>query len=256
MGFSHGGMLVGAIWAFMQTNLRERFLELVAIGVGAWLIYTSAIVRPTVVLPATPTPNNRWRPFREDDAQAFSESDGVLPDGAEVVTDLPKDYRKANISSSGRGCCVFRSGDHAAHWQNEPALYGWPEWMVSKGIEGGGYPEKVDKLIPEIAKDRGLPVPNYAQHTGGDATVLERMLATGRMVCVTYDGRDGFYKGSVGHMVNLVFLNDKEAAILDNNRINHYVVMSRNEFIDRWKAAGGGWAWCLLNPPPPAPPKN
>jgi hypothetical protein len=173
------------------------------------------------------------------------------PDGtATVTTDLPAELRKANISARGLGCCVFRSGDHAARLQGVEALYGWPEWMVSKGIAGGGYPEKVDKLLPQIAKDRGLPVPAYAQHVGGNAEWLELALKTGRMVCVTYDGRDDFYRSSIAHMVNLVYLDADRACILDNNRVTVYVWMTRAEFLSRWKGTGGGWAWCLLEPPP------
>jgi hypothetical protein len=173
------------------------------------------------------------------------------PDGTvAVTTDLPAELRKANISARGLGCCVFRSGEHAARLQGVEALYGWPEWMVEKGIAGGGWPEKVDKLLPQIAKDRGLPAPSYAQHTGGDATFLELALKTGRMVCVTYDGRDDFYRSSIGHMVNLVYLDGERGCILDNNRVGVYVWMTRAEFLSRWKGSGGGWAFVLLDAPP------
>jgi hypothetical protein len=186
---------------------------------------------------------------------AFQPTKGAeSPDGRAVVrTDLAPDYRKANISSKGLGCCVFRSGDHAAHYQNIPALYGWPEWMVAHGIPGGGWPDKVDDLIPRIAKDRGLPVPTYVQHTGGNPEFLELALKTGRMVCVNYNGRDDFYRGPIAHVVNLVYLDDKRAAILDNNRIGVYVWMTRDEFLSRWRGPSGGWAYVLLGSPcPPA----
>ena len=186
----------------------------------------------------------------------FLESDGIGPGGVEVATDLIPQYRKKNIASKGLGCCVFRSIDHSAHYQNEPVLYGMPEWMVSKGIEGGGYPGKVDKLIPQMCQDKGRPTVAYYQHTGGDPKILELMLRTGRMPGMTYAGNDPRYNGPIDHMVNAAYLDDKVGCILDNNYIDKYLWMSREEFLERWKDRGGGWALCLLNPPPPPPPIN
>lgn len=179
------------------------------------------------------------------------------PGGVQVTCDLPLELRKVNIASRGLGCCVFRSLDHAARWQNVPALYGMPEWMKSKGIEGGGYPAKVAKLVPQIAKDRGMPVPELVTYTGKDPRFLEVLLSTGRMPCITYCGRDKHYNGqTIAHMVNLVYLDKDRACILDNNFIGEQelVWMSRGEFIERWVGKGGGWGEGLLAPAaPPVP---
>ena len=174
-----------------------------------------------------------------------------------ITVDLPAAQHQRNISVRGLGCCVFRSIDHAARYQNVPALVHMPEWMQSKGIAGGGYPQKVAQLIPRCAQDRGLPVPEYVQHTGGDMEFLRLALRTGRFVCVTYDGRDGvYYRGSIAHMVNLVHLSDNWAVILDNNYPGKYLWMTPREFETRWKGNGGGWAVVLLAPPPPPVPIN
>jgi hypothetical protein len=77
------------------------------------------------------------------------------------------------------------------------------------------------------------------------------------MPAVTYDGRDGFYPGHVEHMVNLVYLDDRWAAILDNNREKQVVWMTPAEFQSRWVGGVGrqGWAVILTGPGcPPAPP--
>ena len=196
---------------------------------------------------------------------ALSEGGAVGPGGVEVACDLPMACRKANIASRGLGCCVFRSIDHSAHYQNVPVLHGMPEWMVQAGIEGGGYPSKVDKLIPQIAKARGEPVPEYIQHEGGDLEFLYAVIKSGRMPCVTYCGRDMHYGmgKSVAHMVNLVHLDPPEksprmACVLDNNFIgeNEQVWMTAAEFLQRWKGNSGGWAIMLKSPRPPAPPRN
>jgi hypothetical protein len=183
------------------------------------------------------------------------DANGPANHGEEITVDLPIAQHQTNISVKGLGCCVFRSIDHAARYQNVPALMHFPEWMRQNNIPGGGYPEKVAKLIPQIARDRGLPVPDYIQHTGGDMEFLRLALGTGRFVCVTYDGRDGvFHRGPISHMVNLVHLSDKWAVILDNNYPGKYLWMTPAEFESRWKGGGGGWAIVLLAPPPPPVP--
>jgi hypothetical protein len=80
---------------------------------------------------------------------------------------------------------------------------------------------------------------------------LELALKTDRMPAVTYDGRDGFYGESVAHMVDLAHLDSTRAAIIDNNRPGHWVWMTRDQFVSRWRSNNGGWAVVLLDPPPP-----
>ncbi len=116
---------------------------------------------------------------------------------------------------------------------------------------GGSWPEKTDKMIAQCAKELGLPIPEYVQHTGGDMAFLQLCLKTGRYPGVTYNGRDDFYRGPIGHMVNLVHLSAKYAVIQDNNRPGTYLWMTPAEFESRWKGSGGGWAIVLLTPGKP-----
>lgn len=182
------------------------------------------------------------------------------PDGAEVQCDLPASQQKQNISSRGLGCCVFRSLDHAARWCGEEALYGFPEWMVSKGIAGGGYPQKVDDLIPKIAKDRGLPTPEYIQVEGDDIEILKLALASGRMVCHTYSySSTGRYGGQkIDHMVNSVHGDEKWFAVLDNNFVGENALEWNDipAFRHTYAPRADGWAVILLKHGPPPPPRN
>jgi hypothetical protein len=186
-----------------------------------------------------------------------AEGGRVSPDGAvELVCDLPASQRKKNIASKGLGCCVFRSIDYAARWQQVPALYDLPEQLVQAGIPGGGYPEKVDELLARFGPDVF-----YLQDTSGDADILEAILKTGRMPCVTYGGRDCHYAASIAHMVCLPYFDRQTgwACISDNNypADSEFVWMSPDEFLKRWKGGGGGgWVVALLAPPPPLPPHN
>ncbi len=184
----------------------------------------------------------------------------VSPNGAELMLDLPDSQQKLNISSKGLGCCVFRSLDHASRWCGESALYGFPEWMVSKGIAGGGYPEKVASLIPKIAKDRGLPVPDFIQVEGTDIEILKHAMQGGRMVCITYSysvtGRYGGRK--IAHMVNAAHGDDFWFAILDNNYIGADKLEWNNipAFRHTYAPNGDGWAVILLKHGPPPMPRN
>jgi hypothetical protein len=188
--------------------------------------------------------------------EGFKVGGDVSPSGKEVQTDLPTSLRKHNIASKGLGCCVFQSLSHSAAFQSVPQLYGMPQWMVEKGIPGGGHPGKVDQLLPQISKDRGLPTPAYVQHTGGDLSFLKQALDSGRMPCVTYAGMDPRYglRQRIAHMVNICLLTDTEAAVLDNNFPDQLIWMSTEEFKQRWLGNSGGWAVVLCgNPPPPVP---
>ena len=178
----------------------------------------------------------------------------VAPDGAtELTCDLPAAEKKKNTGGSdGAGLCVFTSIEYAARWQCERPLFELQKYMTSH--PGGGYPEKVDQVVREFA-----PGVKYGQHVGGDPAVLDAILGSGRIACVTYAGHDPHYGNrSIAHMVCLVHFDQQWACISDNNYPgdNEFVWMSRDEFISRWKDEDGGWAVFLLSPPPPAPPRN
>lgn len=177
--------------------------------------------------------------------------------GEQITVDLPGDLHRRNTASRGLGNCVFTSIHHAGLYQSVPAVVEFPKWLIDKGIPGGGYPQKVADLVPKIAKERGLAVPDYVQHTGGDLEFLKLALRTGRFPCVTYAGQDGvYYNGGIDHMVNIVHLSDQWAVILDNNYPGKYLWMTPAEFAQRWKARGGGWAIVFLTPPPPPIPTS
>ncbi len=182
----------------------------------------------------------------------------ISPDGTvELVCDLPAGERKKNIASKGLGCCVFRSIDYAARWQQVPELYDLPEKMRDAGIPGGGYPDKVAKILRQFGPDV-----SYIQDTSGDADILAAILKPGRMPCVTYSGHDCHYGmgRSIAHMVSLPYFDRQTgwACVMDNNFPDEtsLVWMGPDEFLKRWQGGGGGWVICLLKSPPPPAPHN
>ena len=182
----------------------------------------------------------------------ITEGGPVSPAGVEVTCDLPASsgLRAKNVGGrDGSGLCVFTSIMHSARYQGERRLWDFQQQMRSE--PGGGYPGKVDQMISKYAPGVG-----YLQYEGGDPAILEAALATGRMPSVTYDGRDVHYRGKIAHMINLVYLDQNIACVLDNNFIGEeqLIWLARDEFLSRWRGGGGGWAVVLLSPAPaPAP---
>ncbi len=179
---------------------------------------------------------------------------GPTHGGSEVACDLPVSQRLKNIGGSdGSGLCVFTSITHSARYQNVDELKDFQKYMSK--FPGGGYPKKVDKMIASKAKADGSPAPDYVQYEGKDLNVLKAALASGRMPAVTYDGRDPHYRSHIQHMVNLVYLDDKQACVLDNNFIgaDQLVWMTPDEFLSRWIGGKGrqGWAVILTGPGTP-----
>lgn len=254
---------------------RDKLLALVLAAGVAWYFFLrqdeppSSPASPTPVLPCPPdgpcpipTPKKPaprpWGPREGAPVGAFV-GGPVSPDGVELQIDLPGALHRRNTASRGLGNCVFTSIHHAALWQNVPALQEFPKWLIAKGIPGGGYPQKVADLIPKIAKDRGLPVPEYIQIEGGDLEMLKLATKTGRLPSITYShSPTGRYGGQqIAHMVNApsAGAGGKYWVILDNNYPgeNAYEYLSETEFS---RSYAPGWAVILLNPGPPPPPRS
>lgn len=207
---------------------------------------------PAPVVPAPPKPPPSPRPW---DSQPLAPVGAPVvgtktsPDGSvEVACDLPESEKKRNVGGrDGAGLCVFTSIEYAARWQNETKLKDFQKFMRQE--PGGGWPEKVDRMIEKYAK--GV---RYIQSTSKDWELLKAAVRSGRMPCVTYDGHDPHYSGSIAHMVSLAHADDKWVAVTDNNYPgdSQHVWMTPEDFKRRWD----GWAVYLLSPPPPPPPRN
>lgn len=252
----------------MQPN---KFLAVVLLSAAVAVAYLGrdkpdkAPCPPAPVKPTPPKPKKPRRPWgpREDRPSlalvgAFV-GGNQSQDGVEIDCDLPEPLHMKNCGGSdGAGLCVFTSISHAARWQNVPLLENFRDWMRS--YPGGGYPEKVDRMVKQIAAEQGVPVPDYVQVESSDLEVLKAACRSGRMPGVTYSfsptGRYG--GGHIAHMVSLVAASDRYFVILDNNYPggNAYEWLTPQEFQKTYAGSGKGWAFILLSPPPPPPPHN
>jgi len=253
--YCYGAATMGVIWigVWLVSNGHFKAWQIAIAAFGVYIAYA----KPPSIL-SVPVPENPirkpWRPFREG-VEDFREGE-TGPKGEEPICDLPLSLRMKNTGGmgpggpgTGSGLCVFTSINHSAFFQQCEALFNFQKQMTRE--PGGGYPEKVDAMIAKYA-----PGTQYVQHTGGDEDFLKLALKTGRMPGVTYAGRDNRYGGPIAHMVNLIYLDENSACILDNNFPTKPLWMTRKEFLDRWRDRGGGWAVVLLNSPPPPPPSN
>lgn len=173
------------------------------------------------------------------------------PDGTEEIRiDLPESLHVANtVGTDGAGLCVWASGKMAGSWAGEPAVCALFEKLQRE--EGGGWPARVDKEM-----GTSCPGVKYIQHTGGDEKVLEAVLASGRIACITY-GYSPRYRGKINHMVCCVHFSRNWCAVLDCNFPGTIEWMPRAEGVRRWRSGpGGGWLWALCSPPPPPIPTS
>lgn len=182
--------------------------------------------------------------------QGTETATGPVFQGVEAAVDLPVDLHVKNFGApkDGLGLCVFASLQMAAQWEGTEALYD----LMHKVPNGGGWPDKVDHYLKLLAPD--LP---YVQYEGVDPSILDRAIAMGRPPCVTYGFGEFYQNQTIAHMVLLAHLDDKLAAIIDNNDPDHWTWMTRDEFLKRWvHPSGKGWCVVLLDPPPPPTPSN
>jgi hypothetical protein len=187
---------------------------------------------------------------------AASVNGPTAPDGTEVQNDLPQSLHVKNRGGSdGAGLCVFASLKHSAVWQDVTPLTDIFEYMFTK--PGGGYPDKVDKVIKDICTKKGVPIPPYIQIEGSDIEILKLACKTGRIPGVTYGySPSGRYGGRrIAHMVTLLSADAKNFCVLDNNFPRTYEWLTPQEFQGAYRA-DGGWAVIFLDSGPPPVPEN
>lgn len=177
--------------------------------------------------------------------------------------DFPSREWMKNIGSrlDGSGMCVFTSIEMAAIWSGIEEFRGFRDWCA-QNYPGGGYPEKVDKLIAAYCNAKGISNPGYSQHEVSSTEVLVKALKSGRMPAVTLY-RSPRYNGVIYHMVNSVHWDEKYAATMDNNKFGNDPLPpvewgSPQEMENRVKLGGKIWVfvWNKHGPPPVPRPRK
>ena len=139
------------------------------------------------------------------------------------TVNLPLSLRQSNWRGrQGEGSCTWAAMISLLRWQGR---YNTADW-VRKNYGDGEWPEDFAKKLDQAGV-------RYAYVINGDVKFLEWACRTRRGCGITIMGG--------AHMVDLVYLDEKWAALLNNNSVDKYVWVPRETLIAEWKASSG-WA--------------
>ena len=151
------------------------------------------------------------------------------------TVNLPAVLRQNNWRGpQGQGSCVHATMISLFRWQYR--LKTADRWRQTYG--DGEWP---DDLAVKF-NNEGI---RYAYVTNGDVRFLEWACRTRRGCGITVMGG--------AHMVALVHLDDKWAAILDNNNVERFIWVPRETLIAEWKASYGWAVTPIYTPAAPLP---
>ena len=148
------------------------------------------------------------------------------------TVNLPLVLRQQNWADGGS--CTWATMVSLLRWQGR---YRSADW-VRQHYSGGTW---VDSLA------EGLDVANvrYAYVANGDVKFLE-------WACQTRRGCGIAIRGGK-HMVALVYLDSKWAALLDNNSVEEYIWVPRETLLAEWRASHGWAITPVYDPAAPLP---
>ncbi|MGN6545010.1 MAG: hypothetical protein ACTHK7_08165 [Aureliella sp.] len=161
------------------------------------------------------------------------------PPPAEVpVVDLPAVLREWNWTDrNGSGSCVHASSVYHFRWQNQLELAAW--WRQT---HAGG---ETASSIQSYWRQAGI---RYSCTENGDPAFLEWATRTRRGAIIW------FFPSHCVHFCGFSTVDGQSYALLcDNNRIEKYIRVPREEFLRRWKEYGGFACTALFAPAPPLP---
>jgi hypothetical protein len=151
------------------------------------------------------------------------------------TVNVPEVLRQRNwIGDQGMGSCVHATMISLLRWQYR--LKTADHWRQTYG-DG----EQPEDLAAKLDRE-GI---RYAYVTNGDVRFLEWACRTRRGCGITVMGG--------AHMVALVHLDDKWAAILDNNNVENFIWVPRETLIAEWKASYGWAVTPIYAPAAPLP---
>lgn len=154
----------------------------------------------------------------------------IGPDGRVIRNNMPMSlFIRNRGGSDGAGLCVFTSIYHTGVYQGLP-LQGFRKFMEKR--PGGGWPEKVDRMLSQYAKEAQVYLPLYSHVYGRKSmSLIQQAISRGYMVCITWGTDYSHYNGeTIAHMVNAVYCDDQWGAIVDNNFPDEVLWVKRPTF--------------------------
>jgi hypothetical protein len=151
------------------------------------------------------------------------------------TVNLPLALRQSNwTGSAGMGSCTWATMVSLLRWQGHYDVANWVRQNYGDGACQNCMPQKMDRA--------GI---RYAYVTNGDVKFLEWACSTRRGFGIAINGGE--------HMVALVHLDAKWAALLDNNNIENFIWVPRETLIAEWKASNGWAITPVYSPAAPLP---
>jgi hypothetical protein len=151
------------------------------------------------------------------------------------VVNIPLAQRQSNwLGSNREGSCVHASMISLFRWQGRYKTADY--WRRTYG--DGEWPEDMAAKFDR----EGI---RYAYVTNGDVRFLEWACHTRRGCGITVMGG--------AHMVALVHMDEKWAAVLDNNNVSKFIWVPRETLIAEWKASYGWAVTPIYTPAAPLP---
>lgn len=152
------------------------------------------------------------------------------------TANIPAALRQRNwIGEGGSGSCVYASMVSLLRWQER---YAAADRIAEYG-DGAG-----PLTLSHVLDAEGI---RYVMTTDGDEAFLDWAMKTRRGCGICFEIPEG------NHFVDLVYLDNKEAAILDNNDTGEFIWISRQELLEHWRALGGWAVTPLYAPMAPLP---
>lgn len=168
--------------------------------------------------------------------------------GTRAQVRIPLELRQRNsVGIDFLGLCVIASQTTDGRQQGRAAEVA-ELWAAAKQRTGGYSPDKLKRLVAQVCP--GMP---YLSYEGADTDGLARILARGIPVGVTYSTGKLYGYRHIAHMVSLVHLDARRAAVIDNNKPEVVAWMPRAEFDRRFRDRGEGWAFLWQIAPPAIP---
>lgn len=156
------------------------------------------------------------------------------------LADIPINLRQENWGTITGGSCAHASAITLLRWHSYDYLADW--WRTS--YSGG-------EILPGTASKLTHAKVKYAYTNKFDMSFLT-WCARNRLGAI-------IYHVPAFHAVNMVDLTPTEVYLLDNNRIQDYIIMNRRIFENQWRTNNNGTSWALTivdTPPPPWPVVN
>ena len=159
------------------------------------------------------------------------------------AANVPLKLREKNWPDrNGSGSCVIASSCSVLQWHNRPDLAS----KFRKSYAGG----QTEKTITDIWRANKIPfIAPRTNEDYGDPELLQWASDTRRAAIIWY-----FSNHCVTFCGFSTHKGQEVAWILDNNRIERFIPIPKQQFLTEWRGRYGGWAAVpLLTPAPSLP---